>query len=230
MKSIKAKFQGFRKRIHKPSLRALLVVEILLILVVPLQAKDLIPGIALTVTVALFALASLLVTAQSGLAMIVFLTSVILSQIMRLLHYTDLSILAVWFDAGARHTAICAVSWVIAKEVLQARPVNIQKIEAALVLYINLALLFFMIYQFLSIVAPDAFSISVLEADRLRGGYYFLSFSFATMVHMNYGEVVPVGRLAQDIVKIESLIGALYPAAVLIWFLILQKRNGISLR
>lgn len=228
--SIKAKFEGFQERVRKPSLRALLVVEILLVLVVSLQAKNLIPSIVLTVTVVLFALASLLVATQSGLAMIVFLTSAILSQIIRLIHHADLSTLAVWFDAGAQHTAICAVSWVIAKEVLQPGRVNIHKIEAAIVLYVNLALLFFMIYEFLLIVAPDAFAMSMLEADHSRVGNYLLSFSFATMVHMNYGGVAPVGRLAQTLVKIESQIGVFYPAAVLIWFLILQKRQGNSLR
>ena len=228
--SIEAKFEGFQERIRKPALRALLVVEILLVLVVSLQAKNLIPGMVLTVTVVLFALASLLVAMQSGLAMIVFLTSAILSQIMRLINHASFSSLAVWIDAGARHTAICAVSWVIAKEVLQPGRVNVHKIEAAVVLYVNLALLFFMIYEFLLIVAPAAFAISMLEADRSRGGNDLLSFSFATMVHMNYGGVSPVGRLAQNLVKSESLIGILYPAAASIWFLVLQKRQGISLR
>jgi hypothetical protein len=221
-----APFKTWQERMREPSLTALLIVEILLIFVaIPLRTKNLFPSSILTVMIVLFLIASLLVALQSRLAMAAFLSSAILSLITRFIHHPDFLALIAWFDAGAQHTAICAVSWVIAKVVFKPGRMSIHRVEAVIILYINLALLFLMIYSFVFTLAPEEFSGPALKLDDSHSGYNLLYFSLATIAHTGYDGIAPVGVLARTLVSIESLIGLLYPTAVLLWFVFLQMKQ-----
>jgi hypothetical protein len=153
------RFKRWQERTLKPSLTALLIVEVLLIFVaIPLDAKNLIPSAILTLMVALFLIASSLVALQSRVAMLVFAVSVIAAQIAGTIHGRHSSPLTAWLDAGAQHTAICAVSWIIMKAVFGPGRLTVFRIEAAIVLYLNIALFFFSAYRLVARLVPDAFS------------------------------------------------------------------------
>jgi hypothetical protein len=225
-KNIKEQFKRWQKRTLEPGLTALLIVEILLFFVaLPLEANNHIPSVILTMMVGLFLIASFIVALQSRLAIAAFAAAAILSQI----YSTHYSTLTAWFDAGARHTAICAVSWVIAKMVFGSGRVSIHRIEAAIVLYLNIALLFFTTYQFVLTVFPDAFLGLTLKLGQSQVTSDLLYFSFATMMSTGYAGITPVSALARNLVGIQSLIGLLYPAVLLIWFVMLQTKQSDSL-
>ena len=225
--NMKEQFRRWQERTRRPSLTALLVVEVLLICVaVPLRVNDLIPGAILTMMIALFLFASFFVALQSRLAMVTFAATAILSQIIAVIHGAYSSTLTAWLNAGARHAGICAVSWVIAKMVFGPGRITVHRIEAAIVLYLNIALLFFTTYLFVLAVIPDAFSGLTFEPDYSHLASDLLYFSFATMLSLGYQGIMPVGPLARALVGIESLIGLLYPAALLIWFLMLHMKQN----
>jgi hypothetical protein len=209
---------------REPILTALLIVEVLLIFVaLPLEANDQLPSILLAVVVILFLITSLLVAIQSRVAMTIFAAAAILSLLTKFIHETHYSMLTAWFDVGARHTAICAVSWVIVKIVFGPGRLSVHRIEAAIVVYLNIGLFFFTTYRFLLTVEHDAFS---LTSDRSHLISDLLFFSFATMVSTGYAGITPVSTLARSLVAIQSLLGLFYPALLLIRFFTLHPKQS----
>jgi hypothetical protein len=226
---MKERLKRWQERTREPSLRALLIVEVLLILVaIPLGAKDLVPSAVVTLMLALFLSASFLVAARSRVAMVIFAASVVLAQTAALAHSKHWSPLTAWFDAGARHTAICAVSWVILRVVFAPGPITVHRIEAAVVLYLNIALFFFTTYRFVLILAPDAFSYLTIGEHHSPSASDLLYFSLAALIGTSYPAITPTTPLAHGLVKMESLICLLYLAALLAWFIILQLKQRRS--
>ena len=81
------RFKRWQQRMREPSLTAWLVVALLLLFVIiPLEENHLVPTAILTLTVALFLIASFLVTLQSRAAMFVLVVSAIVAQIAAILH------------------------------------------------------------------------------------------------------------------------------------------------
>jgi hypothetical protein len=226
---MKERFRRWQERTYEPSLTALLIVEVLLIFVaIPLSTKDLVPSAVVTLMVALFLIASFLVASRSRVAMVIFAASVILAQTAALVHSKHSSPLTAWFDAGARHTAICAVSWVILRVVFAPGPITVHRIEAAVVLYLNIALFFFTTYRFVLMLAPDAFSGLTVGEDHSPSASDLLYFSFVALISTSYHAITPTTPLARGLVKMESLIGLLYLAALLAWFITLQLKQRRS--
>jgi hypothetical protein len=201
------RFERWKERMRERSLTALLILEVLLIFVVlPLYARHLVPGAVLTVMVALFAIANLFVVLQSRVATFVFAASVILSAIATFIHDKHSSALIDWLDAGGRHTAICAVSWVIVKTLFERGPVTVRRMEAAIVVYLNIALFFFTAYRFALRLVPDAFSSVISGVDRSRSAIGLLYFSFTALMSTDYDKIAPAHPLVRVLAGMESLI------------------------
>jgi Ion channel len=223
---MKERFKRWQERTREPSLTALLVAEVLLIFVVlPLDARHLVSGAVLTVMIALFLIANLLVVLQSRMAMFVFAASVILSEIATFLHDKHASALTDWLDAGGRHTAICAVSWVIVKTLFEPGPVTLRRIEAAIVVYLNIGLFFFTAYRFALRLAPDAFSGAIAGPDQSRSAIDLMYFSLAALMSIGYDKIAPAHPLVRVLAGVESLIGLLYPAALVAGLIIMRRRQ-----
>jgi hypothetical protein len=227
--SLMEQFKYWELRTRELSLTAFLIVEALLIFVaLPLEAKDQIPNIISYVMVVLFAITSILVALQSYKAIVILVTSVVVSQIIAFVYGPHPSPLTDWCDAAARHTAICAVSWVIAKSVLKPGRISFYRIEAAIALYLNIGLFFFTTYRLLLSLVPGTFLGLTLGSGPYRSGSELLYFSLASLVASGYRGITPVGALAHTLVNVETLVGLLYPVAILIWFVVLQIKQSES--
>jgi hypothetical protein len=174
---------------------------------------------------ALLVIASFLVALQSRVAMFVFVVSAIVTQIAAIIHGKQSSPLTAWLNAGAQHTAICAVSWIIMKDVFGPGRLTVFRMEAAIVLYLNIALFFFTAYRLVVRLVPEAFSGLTSGAEYSRSAADLLYFSFAALISAAYDAITPATPLAHGLVKIESLVGLLYPAALLAWFITLQLKQ-----
>jgi hypothetical protein len=220
------RFKHWQERIREPSLTALLVLALLLLFVViPLDENHLVPAGVLTLTVVLFLIASFLVALQSRVSMFVLVLSVIVTQIAAIIHGRHSSSLTAWLDAGAQHTAICAVSWIIIKDVFGPGRLTVFRMQAAIVLYLNIGLFFFTTYRLVARLVPDAFFGLTSGVDYSKSAADLLYFSFAALIRASYHAITPASPLAQGLVKMESLIGLLYPAALLAWFITLQLKQ-----
>jgi hypothetical protein len=200
----------------EPGLTALLVIELLLIfLIVPLTAMGAVPQITLEATFAILVLTILVVTWHSHTATAVVLIAVVLSVIGSSLWRADPTPLTEWLSAGGRLLALVALSFVIARVVFRGGRVSFHRVQGAILLYLNLALMFFIFYRLLSITVPDSFANLPNNGNEFRSGATLLYFSFTTITTLGYGDILPVHPLVRSLTGLEALIGQLYPATLL---------------
>jgi hypothetical protein len=216
-------FLRWQERTREPSLTALLMVEVALIfVVVPLVAFGLAPFGVLTMMVVLFVMASLVVASQSRMAMIVLTASIALNQVAVFIDEAHPSALTQWLGGGASHIAICAVSWVIVKAVFGPGRVTAYRIQAAMVLYLNLALFFFTLYRLLMALAPNAFQGIPYETNSALPAADLLYFSFVVLANISNVDITSLRPIVRTLVTLESVIGLLYPAMLLVGFVSLK--------
>jgi len=96
---------------------------------------------------------------------IVFLTAfqfvivaVALSPFGVLVHAEHPSVLTEWLSAIGRLLALAALSYVIARAVFAPGRVTLHRVQGAIVLYMNFALFFFVIYRLMAALLPKVFS------------------------------------------------------------------------
>jgi hypothetical protein len=220
---VKKCFLRWQERTREPSLTALLIVEVALIfVVVPLVAFGLAPLGVLTMMVVLFVMASLVVASQSRMAMIVLTASIVLNQLAVFIDEAHPSALTQWLGGGASHTAICAVSWVIVKAVFGHGRVTAYRIQAAMVLYLNLALFFFTLYRFFMALVPDAFLSMRYETNSSLPAADLLYFSFVVLTNVSNVDIASLRPILRSLITMESAVGLLYPALLLVRFVSLE--------
>src|SRR5262249_12100414 len=174
------RFKHWQERTREPSLTALLVLAlVLLFVVIPLDANHLVPTAILNLTVALFLIASFLVALQSRVAIFVLVVSAIVAQIAAIIHGRHSSPLTAWLDAGAQHTALCAVSWIVMSYVFGPGRLTVFRVEAAIVLYLNIGLFFFVVYRLVVRLGPDAVFGLTAAAERPQYACYLLYLNFS---------------------------------------------------
>jgi hypothetical protein len=210
------RFRAFQKHNREPGLTALLVVEVVLIfMVVPLSASGVLPALAVPIAFLLFVVATLMVTSRSHGATVLVLIAAILSPIGTFVHAEHPSAVTAWLSDGGRMLALAALTWVIAGAVFRSGRVTSHRVQGAVVLYLNFALFFFLIYRLITVHAPDAFT--GLPAGQLDvgGGTALLYFSFTTLTTTGFGDITPLHPFARSIANLEAVIGQLYPATLL---------------
>lgn len=213
-----ARLQKWQERSREPGLTALLIVEGSLIFVaVPLAGMGVIPEMVVPALFVLLVIAILAVTSRSHVAAGLVIVAVLLSPFGVLVHAEHPSVLTEWLSAIGRLLALIAVSYVIAKAVFGPGRVTLHRVQGAIVLYMNFALLFFVIYRFLDTLIPKAFTGPGLPPPgaEFGSGAALLYFSFSTLTTAGFGDITPVHPLVRNLANVESMIGQLYPATLL---------------
>jgi hypothetical protein len=218
-KTFKAYYHRFTKwqeRSREPGLSALLVIEAsLLFIVTPFAGIGWLPAYASPATFILFVLATLVVTSRSHWAAGLVLISVILSPVGTIVHADYPSVLTEWLSAVGRLLAIGALSVVIAKAVFGPGRVTAHRVQGAIVLYMNFALFFFILYQLVNALVANAFSGLPQSGSEHGSGAALLYFSFGTLTTAAFGDIKPLYPIARNLANLESMIGQLFPATLL---------------
>jgi hypothetical protein len=216
----KKEWSGRLKEWHagtkEPGLTALLVIESLLIfLIIPLTATGAVPQITLEAAFAILVIAILVVTWHSHAATVAVLTAVILSAVGSHLWHQDPKPMTEWLSALGRLLALVAMSLVIARVVFGRGRVTVHRVQGAILLYLNFALMFFIFYRLLSITVPHSFANLPESGNEFGSGAALLYFSFTTLTTLGYGDILAVHPLARSLSNLEAVIGQLYPATLL---------------
>jgi len=216
LRTIRARFRKFQEQSREPGLTALLIVEVSLIfLAIPLTGMGVIPRMVLPAMFVLLVIATLVVTSRSHVAAALVLISVVLSPFGSFAYAEHPSVLTEWLSAGGRLLAIAALSFVIAKAVFGAGRVTLHRVQGAIVLYLNFALFFFILYRLVDVLLPNPFTGLPQSGAENGSGAALLYFSFSTLTTAGFGDITPVHPLARSLANFESVIGQLYPATLL---------------
>jgi hypothetical protein len=219
MRSLKKswiRFLKWQERSREPGLSALLLIEVTLIfLIIPLASIGRMPDFVLPAMFILFVLATLVVTSRSRFAAAVVVIAVVLSPAGAFVHAEHPSSFTEWLNLLARLLALSAVSVVIARAAFGPGRVTLHRVQGAVVLYLNIALVFVTLYRFLNTLVPDAFHGLPPVGSEYGSGAALLYFSFSTLTTVGYGDITPVFPLARNLASLEAVIGQLFPATLL---------------
>ncbi len=210
------RFLKWQERSREPGLSALLLIEVALIFVIiPLAGIGKMPDFVLPSMFILFVLATLVVTSRSRFAAAVVVIAVVLSPAGAFVHAEHPSSFTEWVSLLARLLALSAVSVVIARAVFGPGRVTMHRVQGAIVLYLNIALVFVTLYRFLNTLVPDAFHGLPPSGSEYGSGAALLYFSFSTLTTVGYGDIYPLYPLARNLANLEAVIGQLFPATLL---------------
>jgi Ion channel len=86
---------------------------------------------------------------------------------------------------------------------------------AAVVLYLNFAIIFASAYRLMWDLIPTAFANLSAPASGFSEIDTMLYFSFTTLTTTGYGDITPAHPFARSLANLEAIIGQLYPATIL---------------
>jgi len=209
-------FIKWQESAREPGLTALLFIEGgFLFVVTPLADVGWLPDFVLPATFILFVLATLVVTSHSHFAAAVVAVSVIVSSVGIIAHAEYPSNFTEWLSAAGRLLAVGTLSIVIAKAVFGPGRVTWHRVQGAIVLYMNFALLFFIVYELIDHVVANAFVGLPKSGSEHGSGAALLYLSFGSLSTANFGDIRPLYPIARNLTNLESMIGQLFPATLL---------------
>jgi Ion channel len=216
LKAAHKRFLTFQSYTREPGLTALLVIQVLLIfLVIPLTSMGVLPRAVAPMTFVLLVIAILVVTSRSYLVSALVVIAVVLAALGIVLRADDPSLLTELLGAAGRLLGLAALSWVIAGAVFASGRISVHRVQGAVILYLNFALFFFVLYRLLDALAAHAFGGLPTAASENGSGAALLYFSFSTLTTASFGDITPVHPLARNLANLESVIGQLFPATLL---------------
>ncbi len=207
---------GWRSRLQDPSLTALLVFEVLLIFVgAPLAALGMrLPLLLAAMVVAGFIVLVVLVSGSPGAIALVF-ASALLAAAGFVLRLREPSGITDLLGHGAAIIGFVALTSVVARAVFRPGQVSFHRIQGAIVLYLNVALIFTAAYRLVAELVPGAFGAAPVPGNDIAAASAMLYFSFTTLTSVGFGDIVPMSPIARSLVNLEAIIGQLFPAILL---------------
>ena len=149
----------FQDHTREPGLTALLFIQVSLIfMVMPLSGMGVLPRPVVPVMFVLLVIAVLVVTSRSYVVSALVLVAVVLTPFGAFVRADHPSLFTELLSAGGRLLGLVALSWVIVGAVFAAGRVSVHRIQGAVVLYLNFALFFFVLYRLLDTLTSHAFT------------------------------------------------------------------------
>jgi len=100
--------------------------------------------------------------------------------------------------------------------ILRAPRVNDEVVCAGISVYLLIALIWAFAYSLVARLAPGSF-VFPLTSDPLRAmvGFEAIYFSFETLTTVDFGDIIPVTRIARTLVMAEAVVGVFYMAILI---------------
>jgi hypothetical protein len=197
-------------------LTALTVVLVLILfLVAPLQAAGVVAAHNFGLAFGLALVATVFILSESRIAVVAILISIGLIVVATTLRLRHPSVVDICLDAIAWLITAIALGWVVARAVFAAGRVSYHRIIGAVLLYLDVGIVFVAVFCFVALLVPNAFNGLPPLQDNLKVASNLIYFSFATLTTVGYGDIVPLHPVARGLSNVEAIIGQLYPATLL---------------
>jgi Ion channel len=115
-----------------------------------------------------------------------------------------------WLGHGAVMVGLLAISWVISRAVFAAGRITHHRIEGAIILYMNIAMIFTSAYRLIVELDPAAFQHLSQHASEVASVDDMLYFSFTTLTSTGFGDILPINPIARSLANLETILGQLY--------------------
>ena len=205
-----------QEQLKDPLLTALTaMLAILMFVVAPLQATGVVTAHWFGLACGLILTAAVFIVSRSAIAVgsILFaLALVVVSTATRLRHP---SVVDIYLDLTAWLIAGVALSVVVARAVFSPGRVTFHRIIGAILLYLDIGLIFVALFGFVLLFVPKAFNGLPTLKDNLSVASNLVYFSFVTLTSVGYGDIFPMHPVARSLANVEAIVGQLYPATLL---------------
>jgi Ion channel len=219
----KASFHRLQERFRDPLLSALtIMLALLLFVIAPLQASGFVEVHFFGIVFAFVLVAAVFFVSGSPWALAATAVALVLSIVTSALRAHHPSIVDVYLEVTSWLVAGMVLLVVVTRAVFAAGQVTLHRIIGAILLYLDIGLIFSTLYAFLALVKPDAFAGLPPLHDNLSVATNVIYFSFVTLTSVGYGDIVPVHPLARSLANVEAIVGQLYPATLLARLVTLQ--------
>jgi hypothetical protein len=227
---IQKEFVRLRERLSDPLLTALTVMlAVLMFVIAPLQAVGVVGAHYFGFAFGLMLVVAVFVVSGSVVALTATLFAFSLVVVATILRLRQPSAIDIYLDASAWLIAGLTLAIVVARAVFAPGKVNFHRIVGAILLYLDIGLIFVALFCLVALLDPSAFTGLPLLSDNLLAiAGNLIYFSFATLTSVGYGDIVPLHPFARSLANIEAIIGQLYPATLLarLVTLELEHRRG----
>jgi hypothetical protein len=214
------RIKTWQDRMRDPALTVLLIVQLFAMFVLTPIAATGIPIPPPLVSLMLAAVIGIVVIiTDSRWAIALSLLSVALTVGSELLRIGRPSVLNDWLGHSGTILGFTTLSWVVGRAVFAGGRVNVHRVQGAIVLYLNIAMIFTSAYRLVLELSPGAFNgvppdLGLLPSE--QGVFATMQyFSFTTLTSTGFGDIVPVHPMARSLANLEAIIGQLYPATLL---------------
>jgi len=224
-------FNRLRERLSDPLLSALTaMLAIFMFGVAPMQAAGNLAAHHFGIAFAFVLIAAVFIVSNSMLAVAATLIAVGLVIVATVLRLRQPSVVDIYLEASCWLITGLTLTIVVARAVFSPGRITLHRVVGAVLLYLNIALVFMALYCFVALSIPDAFSGIKPLQDNFTAAGTLVYFSFVTLTSVGYGDIVPVHPYARSLANIEAVIGQLYPATLLARLVTLQleHRRGQS--
>lgn len=203
-------WNGFQDRIRNPSLTLLLVLELSSIFfAAPLAAKGL-PLAERILDVSTWTMVALtvLLSHRWGAIVSIALALILLSAD----QMVWLPVAPTVLGGAGGILGLGALTWVVLHAAFAPGRITFQRVQGAIVVYLNLALIFAAVYRLIWEVNPAAFNHSLASGTRPGDFGTLLYFSLTTLTTTGYGDIFPVDPFARSAANLEAVVGQFYLA------------------
>jgi hypothetical protein len=169
--------------------------------VVPLAASGSRTAIVSVFLPVLAIICLVLIVSRSLWAIIAIMIALILGLIALVLRLEYPSPFTNWFETTAEILTRTALLWVVAVAVFQTGRVTHHRVEGAIVLYFNVALIFSALYRLGAQMRPTAFTGLPATATEIESMATMIYFSFTTLTSVGFGDIVPAHPFARSLVN-----------------------------
>jgi len=210
------RFRQLQERLQDPLLTALtIMLAIMMFVVAPLQAMGLTAAHYFGIAFAPVLIVTVFVVSRSLAAVAAILIAVamiVAATVFRLRHPSPTDI---YLDTGAWMIIGLTMGIVVTRAVFAPGRITLHRIIGAVLLYLNIGIVFMALFSLVSLMVPDAFTGLGPMQDNLAVASNLIYFSFVTLTSVGYGDIAPLHPFARSLANIEAIIGQLYPATLL---------------
>jgi hypothetical protein len=223
------RFRRLQEQYGDPLLTALTVMlAALLLLVGPLQAAGVVAAHHFGIAFGLVMVVAMFIVSGSGVALAAMLVSVVLIVLATVLGSRQPSAIDIYLDATAWLIAGMTLGIVVARAVFAPGKVTYHRIVGAVLLYLNIGLIFVALFCFVALSMPNAFAGLRPQQGNLPVAGDLIYFSFVTLTSTGYGDIVPLHPFARGLANVEAIIGQLYPATLLARLVTLEVESQLN--
>jgi hypothetical protein len=122
---------------------------------------------------------------------------------------------SIWLGHVAVVIAVLGISLVIGRAVFAPGRVTHHRIEGAIILYLNVAVIFTSAYRLISELDPAAFANVPTGQNEAAAVSSMLYFSFTALTSTGFGDILPLHPIARSLANLEAVLGQLYLAILL---------------